>query len=78
MTRLSGLLVGCRDDFFERSEACPHFHQTRLSQISYSIAARLVRDVHGRAFGQDDSLNFFADRHHLVDTDPASVAIAAG
>src|SRR6185436_20682183 len=68
------LFVGAGFDFFKRSHALPNFQQSRLPQVAYAFALRLLGDVDGVAIGHDDAVQFVADLHDLVDADPTLVA----
>src|SRR5262245_56540429 len=73
-----GLFVGDRDHFFERRDSGTDLHQAGLAQIAHPVFERLRRDIHRRAFGQDDALDRLGYGHHLVNADTALVAVVAG
>src|ERR1700712_3624005 len=71
------LFVGDRDHFFQRRDAGTHLDQPGLAQVSHALALGLHGDIHRGALRQDDALDVFGDRHHLVDADAALVAVVA-
>src|SRR5881227_3930426 len=71
------LLVRDRDQFFECRHAGPDLDQARLAQVTHAFLLGLLGDVHRAARGEDDLLDFFGDRHDLVNPNPALVTVVA-
>src|SRR6185436_6001866 len=71
------LLVRDRDQFFECRKAVADLDQARLAQVTDAFALGLLGDVHRAARGEDDLLDFFGDRHNLVNPDAALVTVVA-
>ena len=53
------------------------FSKRRRAQVADAGLARHLGDLHARCRPQDDLLDIFAHRHHLVDADAALVAVVA-
>src|SRR4029453_16051794 len=71
------LLVGDRDQLFECRHARADLEQTGLAEVANPFTLCHGSDVGRVARRQDDPLDLFADRHHLLNAAPSFVTVAA-
>src|SRR6476646_8073789 len=71
------LLVRDRDQFFECRKAVADLDQARLAQVTHAFPLGLLGDIHRTARSEDDLLDFFGDRHDLVNPNAALVTVVA-
>src|SRR5687767_13672956 len=66
-----------RIDLFQTGDAGLHFRKARFAQIPDTFGRRLSGDIDGVASLQNDALDFFGHRHHLIQTGSTFVTVGA-
>src|SRR5690606_35069438 len=72
-----GLFDRALINFFQTRDSRFDLFESRSSEIPDTLGGALGSDVHRVAALQDDPLNLLGDRHHLIYTLPALVAVPA-